>query len=138
VLGRFAPGTCRADGPGPLIGDDGQQYMNTLLRFGDTQGLQCWSQVKTSIGETIWIGIAQTGILIKLSKWGLFGKKLFEETNPFKAGEIARRLSSYIDDAPIPEGMSNIVLISLTANALQCSTSNEFVARLKAVQQQIA
>jgi len=120
-----------------VIADDGQKYMNTLLRFGDIPGQQCWSQVKTSAGETLWIGIAQTGILVKLSKWGFFGKKLFEETNPVKAGEIARRISAYIEDASIPEGMTNIVLISLTVNALQCPTANDFAARLRTAQQEI-
>lgn len=30
MLGRFAPGTCRADGPGPLTPDVGQKYMTPI------------------------------------------------------------------------------------------------------------
>jgi len=108
--------------------------MNKLLRFGDSP-TQCWSQVLTTSGETVWIGIAQTGILIKKSKWGVFGTKLFEETNPVKAGRIARRLSMNIQNDSIPQGMSNIVLISLTLNAMQCPTAADFVARLNSANQ---
>ena len=67
-------------------------------------------------------------------KWGIFGTKLFEEVNPFKSGEIARRLAENIKGDEFPEGMSNIVLISLTSNAMQAPSASDFIRLLKTAQ----
>jgi len=43
--------------------------------------------------DPCWIGIAKTGILVKKSKMGLFGAKLYEEKNIYKAAKTAQELS---------------------------------------------
>lgn len=111
--------------------DDRPPPHGKLLRFGDIQGGQCWSQVKSPKGETIWISIAHTGILVKISKWGLFGKKLFEETNPVLAGRVAQTVNVNVDGLPAPRGMNNIVLTSLTMNAIMSSSAAEFAEKLE-------
>ena len=40
MLGRYAPGTCRANGPGPLIGDVGQQIIYPAMKAKTKEGAQ--------------------------------------------------------------------------------------------------
>ena len=39
--------------------------------------------------DPCWIGIALTGVLVKKSKIGVFGAKLYEEKDIFEAGRTA-------------------------------------------------
>ena len=79
-------------------------------------------------GDPVWIGIAQTGVVIKKSKVGLFGPKLFVSRDIYHAAKTAEVLDGQFDNNFIPEGysFSNPVLKALVKACMSCSRIEEF------------
>ena len=79
-------------------------------------------------GDPVWIGIAQTGVVIKKFKVGLFGPKLFVSRDTYHAAKTAEVLDGQFDNNFIPEGysFSNPVLKALVKACLSCSRIEEF------------
>jgi hypothetical protein len=96
--------------------------MTTLVRFLDKERRGTWANVVMDDGSPCWIGIAQTGVLIKKSKVGLFGKKLYEEKEVYVAAEKAKNLSELYSEQLVPDDMTNPVLRAFTNAILHCST----------------
>lgn len=102
--------------------------MGKLLRFAD-DSKGCWARVDLQSGEPIWISIARTGVLIKVSRLGLFGAKLFEESDLSKIALICQDLSERDSRAvPLPGNMTNPVLRLMTSLALQASSAADLGA----------
>jgi len=53
--------------------------MTELTRFMDHNWKGRWANIRMDMGDPCWVGIAQTGILVKKSKVGWFGAILYEE-----------------------------------------------------------
>jgi hypothetical protein len=51
--------------------------MAKLIKFMDGK-LSCWSRVDLDNGEPIWISVAHSGVLVKKSKWGILGEKIYQ------------------------------------------------------------
>lgn len=79
--------------------------MTELIRFLDDDHKGRWANIRMDNGDPCWIGIAQTGILVKKSKMGLFGAKLYEEKNIYKAAKTAQALSEQYLDNLTPDEM---------------------------------
>ena len=73
-------------------------------------------------GAPCWIGIAQTGVLVKKSKIGLFGTKLYEEKDLLWAAKAAMALHEVFSDDLTPAEMRNPVLTAFTNAVLHCSS----------------
>lgn len=99
--------------------------MTELVRFLDDNSKGRWANIRMDNGDPCWVGIAQTGILVKKSKMGIFGAKLFEEKDIYKAAKTAQILSKKNQDNLTPEEMWNPVLKSIVNTILHCSNLAE-------------
>jgi hypothetical protein len=99
--------------------------MTELIRFMDDDRKGRWANIRMDNGDPCWVGIAQTGILIKKSKVGLFGAKLYEEKNIYKAAKTAQALDLQYPDNLTPDEMWNPVLKSIVNAILHCSNLGE-------------
>lgn len=99
--------------------------MTELVRFLDDDRKGRWANIRMDNGDPCWVGIAQTGILVKKSKIGMFGAKLYEEKDTNKAARTAQILSEkYLSDLT-PDKMWNPVLKSIVNTVLHCSNLAE-------------
>ncbi len=100
--------------------------MPTLTRFMDHDQRGRWANLVMDNGDPCWIGIAQTGILVKKSRVGLFGAKLYEEKNLYEAVRTAQALDVLYPEKLTPPEMRNPVLISFVNAVLHCRDLGEF------------
>jgi len=99
--------------------------MTKLIRFLDDDIRGRWANIRMDNGDPCWVGIAQTGILVRKSKVGLFGAKLYEEKNVYRAAKAAQALSEKYEDDLTPDEMWNPVLKSIVNTILHCSNLAE-------------
>ncbi len=99
--------------------------MTELLRFLDDDRKGRWGNIRMDNGDPCWVGIAQTGILVKKSKIGIFGARLYEEKNVYKAARTAQALSEQFLGDLTPDGMWNLVLKSIVNAILHCGNLGE-------------
>lgn len=92
--------------------------------------LGVWARVELENGDPIWISVAQTGVLVKRSKMGLMGAKLFEVSNVYEAARTGMLLDAAISNYETPPEMTNLVLKAFTQTAMNCSTSAEVAIKL--------
>lgn len=95
--------------------------MARLIRFLDNDDKNHRASIRMDNGTPCWIRIDHTGILVKKSKIGLFGAKLYQEKNIDKATEIAKVLKKQYRDDLTPDDMHNPVLKSIVNAVLHCS-----------------
>jgi hypothetical protein len=79
-----------------------------------------WANIVMDNGDPCWIGIAQTGVLVRKSRVGLFGAKLYEEKNVYKAAKTAQALDALYPSKLTPSSMSNPVLAAFVNSVLHC------------------
>lgn len=99
--------------------------MTELIRFMDGDRKGRWANIRMDNGDPCWIGIAQTGILVKKSNVGLFGAKLYKEKNIYRASKTAQALQELYADDLTPAEIWNPVLKSFVNAVLHCSTLAE-------------
>jgi hypothetical protein len=102
--------------------------MSTLYSFKDGRG-GCFANVRMDNGDPMFISVAQTGVLVKKSRLGWFGPKLYQSSTVNDAAETARALDSLFPEYVVPDGMTNAALRSFTNAVLHCSSTPE-VARV--------
>lgn len=95
--------------------------MTRLIRFLDDDPGNHRASIRMDNGTPCWIRIDHTGILVKKSKIGLFGAKLYQEKNIDKVAEIAKILKKQYCDDLTPDDMHNPVLKSIVNAVLHCS-----------------
>ena len=112
--------------------------MGKIMGYLDSK-ISCWSRVELSNGDPIFISVAQAGVLVKKSKLGIMGAKLYNETNVYKAAMTAKSLHAQItlSDDPsatqgyaLPSDMTNPVLRAFTQAALNSKSAAELSVRL--------
>lgn len=104
--------------------------MGRLVRFNDSPGGACWSRVDLDSGEPVWISIAQNGVLVKRSRMGLLGAKLYEEHDIHKCVDVGRVLDSQFAEYQTPPEMTNLMLRSFTQAALEATNAADFCAHI--------
>src|SRR5271169_5701303 len=50
-----------------------------ILHFADSKRGGCGATVRLETGEPCWLSIAQSGVMVKKSRFGLFGAVLYSE-----------------------------------------------------------
>ena len=65
--------------------------MSNLHSFTDSK-TGCFANVRMENGNPCYVSVAQTGVLVKKSKVGWFGAKLYEEKNAYRAAMAAKAL----------------------------------------------
>ena len=94
--------------------------MTTLDRFMDHDRKGRWASIRMGNGDPCWIGIAQTGVLVKKSRIGISGAKLYEERNVYDAARTAQALLEMYADDLTPAEMGNPVLKAFVNAILHC------------------
>lgn len=105
--------------------------MAFLKAYKDTGG-QCWATLRTARNEPIWIGVAQTGVMVKKSKIGLFGRKLFASSDVTHAATVAQNLDDILMDTFLPEDcyITNPVLEAFVKAAIASNTLEELCVKI--------
>ncbi len=103
--------------------------MAKLVGFRDSS-TQCWSRVALTSGDPIWISVAQSGLVVKRSRMGLWGAKLYVEANVFNAAMTAKALAHLQDEDLTPVTMTNPVLKAITNAVLHCESAAQVAERL--------
>ena len=112
--------------------------MAELIRFMDDDHKGRWANIVMNNGDPCWVGVAQTGILVKKSKIGLFGAKLYEEKNVYKAAKTAMALWVQYPDDLTPAEMWNPVFKSIVNAVLHCDDLAEVTRVLNEADQEPA
>ena len=107
--------------------------MGSLLRYVDEVGKGCWARVTLENGDPIWISVAQTGVVVKKSRLGLFGAKLYEQKKIELVASQAFNLDDEIMEYSTPPEMTHPVLKVFTQVALESKTANHVAARMNQV-----
>ena len=103
--------------------------MSELNHYRDTPR-QCYANLKLSDASPCFISIAQTGVLVKKSKTGLFGAQLNKEKDVYRAAMTAKALAYLFPETKVPDDISNIVLKAFTNAALHCTSAEELTLTL--------
>lgn len=98
--------------------------MTRILAFMDTDRAR-WARFRMADGEPCWVGIAATGILVKRSKLGLFGRKIYEEKNLDRAARLMGALDEAFPFDGTPEDLSSPVLQPVANAILHCQSLEE-------------
>ena len=97
--------------------------MTEIHSFKDNNST-CYANIRMGNGDPCYVSVAQTGVLVKKSKIGMFGAKLYEESNVHVAAKNAERLYGLYPDKT-PADMTNPVLKAFTNAILNCRTLAE-------------
>jgi hypothetical protein len=106
--------------------------MGKLIKYCDGKA-GCWSRVNIENGDPIWISVGQAGVMVKKSRIGLIGAKLYNETNVYNAAKTAQALDAQIRKYLTPSEMTNPVLRAFTQAALECKSAAQLSVRLNRV-----
>jgi hypothetical protein len=79
--------------------------MGEMRNFSDN-GLTCYANVKLDSGEPCFISIAQSGILVKRSRLGLFGPALYKQSDVYKNAMTAKALHYLYPAQKTPAGIT--------------------------------
>ena len=95
--------------------------MPTLLHYSETVG--CGMTIRLDSGEPCLISVAQAGVRVRKSRLGLFGAKLYEETNVYRAAKTAMILDERFPDVKLPVSITNPVLRAFASAAWSCPSA---------------
>ena len=95
--------------------------MPILQSFRDETG-RCYANLRMDDDAPCRITLSQNGVLVKKSKWGLFGATIYREPNGFAAARTAKALACLYPRQLIPDDMRNPVLRGFVNAAMHCST----------------
>ena len=100
--------------------------MTELNHYQDGSG-SCYANIRMENGDPVFISIAQSGVIIKKSLFGLFGPKLFVSKDVYEAATTARKLDEMLNDDILPKGfhVNNVVLKSYVKACMKCKTVGE-------------
>ena len=99
--------------------------MTELIRFNNDDRKGTWANIRMDNNDPCWVGIAQTGVLVKKSIVGLLGAKLYDEKDVYKAAKTAEALDEIYSDDLTPDEMRDPVLKSVVNAILHCSNLAE-------------
>lgn len=85
----------------------------------------CYANIRMDNGDPCFISVAQTGILVKKSKTGMFGAKLYEVKNVHEAAMAAKAVQYLYPERLTPPDIKNLALNAFTNAVLHCSTLAE-------------
>ena len=97
--------------------------MTSINAYKDSN-IGCWAKIQMDNGDPIWISVAQTGVIVKKSKIGLFGPKLFASRDVYHDAQTAEKLDEKYDNHALllDCDITNPVLKAFVNACLHCST----------------
>jgi hypothetical protein len=93
-----------------------------IKNFTDDGRRGCFANVRMDNGDPCWISIANTGVIVKKSKLGLLGEKLYSSKEP---GKTVTTLWKLYPESLTPPEIKHIVLQAFTNAVLHCSDIDE-------------
>jgi hypothetical protein len=99
--------------------------MADLIEFMDREGVACWARFRLDSGDSIWLGVAEDGVVVEQFDKEFTGTKLFGEEDAVKRARVARALADQFAGIPTPPEMKDPVLLAFTAAILLCSSPEE-------------
>jgi hypothetical protein len=100
------------------------RQMTELIDFMD-RGLRCWARFRLDSSDPCWLRVSPSGVLVKRSRLGLLGAKLYSETHPGAVAMTAAALGVLYPKPMTPRGMRDPFLIAFSNAILHCSTVQE-------------
>ena len=100
--------------------------MTKLQNFKDGSA-GCFSNIRMDNNDPCFISVAQTGVIVKKSKLGIMGSKLYSCNDIYTAANTAKALHYLYPDNTLPDGFLNPVLKSFTNAVMHCSRISEVV-----------
>jgi hypothetical protein len=94
-----------------------------ILHFADSPALGCGANVRFENGEPCMLSIAQSGIRVKKSRFGLLGAVLYEEKNAYINAQRTGALAYLFPDKRFPDGISSPNLRAFLNAILHCSSA---------------
>jgi hypothetical protein len=111
---------------------DGVSHMSKLIYIADTSNQRPGrgATIRLDSGEPCTVSIAQSGVRVKKSRFGLLGPVLYNEKNIYQAALTAEALSSLFPNNLLPPGINDPVLIAFANAIMHCSTCAEVAVTL--------
>ena len=103
--------------------------MTNLHSFKD--GLACFANIRMDNNEPVFISVARTGVLVKESRLGFFGRKLFASNSPEHVVKTAMTLAQNYPEQKTPSTMSDPILKTYCNAVLHCRSTDEVEEVLK-------
>src|SRR6266567_2268123 len=98
----------------------------TILFFGDSSTRGCGATVRfIETGEPCMMSIAQSGIWVKKSRYGLFGSVLYHEKNAYINAQRTGALAYLFPDKRFPDSITSPVLRAFFNAILHCRNAAE-------------
>src|SRR6266705_4927555 len=92
-----------------------------ILFFGDSSTRGCGATVRfIETGEPCMMSIAQSGLWVKKSRYGLFGSVLYHEKNAYINAQRTGALAYLFPDKRFPDDISSPVLRAFLNAILHC------------------
>ena len=98
--------------------------------FGDSSKRGCGATVVLESGEPCLLSIAQSVILVKRSKHGIFGATLYNEKNVYINARRTGALAYLFPDKQVPDSISNLSLRAFFNAILHCHNANDVCTTL--------
>jgi hypothetical protein len=96
-----------------------------ILFFADDSKRGCGATVKFPTGEPCMMSIAQSGIWVKKSRFGLFGAVLYNEKNAFINAQRTGALAYLFPERRYPDGITSLNLRAFFNALLHCNDAAE-------------
>src|SRR6266566_6914417 len=97
-----------------------------ILFFGDSSTRGCGATVRfIETGEPCMMSIAQSGIWVKKSRYGLFGAVLYYEKNTFANARRIGALAYLFPDQMFPDGVTSHALRAFFNAILHCRDATQ-------------
>jgi hypothetical protein len=106
--------------------------MPTVLYFADPSNRRPGrgATIRLDSGERCLLSIAQSGVLVKKSRFGWFGTILYNEKNIYKAAETALALDLLFPIKQLSAGFTDPVFISYANAIWHCANCTEVAITL--------
>lgn len=98
--------------------------MNAVDSFRDTP-LQCFANIRLDSGEPVFVSVARSGVMVKKSRVGFFGRKLFVSGSADHAIRTAEALSMSFPEQKTPIGLNSLILKAYCNAILHCRSADE-------------
>lgn len=96
--------------------------MPNILHVADNARMGRGATIRFADGSPCTLSIANTGIIVKKSRIGLFGSVLYSEKNVYKNAQNAFALACLFPERRFPDAASDPILRSFLNAILHCSS----------------
>jgi hypothetical protein len=98
---------------------------NKILFFSDSNATGCGATVMLASGEPCLLSIAQSGILVRKSRHGIFGATLYDEKIVYINARRTGALAYLFPERLFPNGITNLNLRAFFNAILHCRSAVE-------------